>query len=505
MITLTRHLARQVRAVFRHALGTSPRGRCPAVLFRADQQGLTIRSKSGMAAIERSVPGDCPADEILVPGELLADCEGRSDQVVSIERQADGDLIATWHDASVPVVMRYTPPDAAELADFPAPPESMTDNPASLLTALRDASETAEAASIRFALDHLEMCGDSGTICATDSRQVLVQTGFRFPWQGKVLVPRSTLYGHKDIQPTAIAIGKTEEWLAVRIGPWLYHVKLGKDLRFPKVADHLQSPTGAVARLQVAPADAQFLDQSLPRLPGNDDAYRAITLDMNGQIAIRVRGDDQPQPTELLLSQSERIGDPLRISTDRRYLARALRLGFRELLFYAANAPVQCSDEARHYLWAVLEPDSAIKPSAKAITVAAPGGEPSTTGVARTKNRRRPDRSQGGATAPGKMDTELKPPADSLRKEPPMSENSTDRKTTTAAAEQSVRGKDREQPEAATNGDLASLVEGARTALREADAKLRTLSTALKQHQRQFKLVRSTLSSLQQLQGLDAA
>ena len=62
MITLTRHLARQVRAVFRHALGTSPRGPFPAVLFRADQHGLTIRSKSGMAAIERSMPGDCPAE-----------------------------------------------------------------------------------------------------------------------------------------------------------------------------------------------------------------------------------------------------------------------------------------------------------------------------------------------------------------------------------------------------------------------------------------------------------
>ena len=409
MITLTRPLARQVRAVFRHALGTSPRGPFPAVSLRADQHGLTIRSKSGMAAIERSVPGEYPADEILVPGELLVDCEGRADQVVSIERQADGDLIATWQDASVPVVMRYTPPDAAELADFPAPPEPMADNPASLLTALRDASETAEPASIRFALDHLELCGDSGTISATDSRQVLVQTGFRFPWQGKVLVPRSTLYGNKELQPTAVAIGKTEEWLAMRIGPWLYQVKLGKELRFPNVAHHLQSPTGAVARLQIAPADAQFLDQSLPRLPGNDDTYRAITLDMNGQIAIRARGEDQPQPTELLLSQSERIGDPLRISTDRRYLARALRLGFRELLFYAANAPVQCSDETRHYLWAVLEPDSAIKPSAKAIRVASPGGEPSTTGVTCTKNRRRQGRRQGGATAPGRTDNERQP------------------------------------------------------------------------------------------------
>ena len=43
------------------------------------------------------------------PGGGGDHCEGRSDQVVSIERQADGDLLATWHDASVPVVMRYTP------------------------------------------------------------------------------------------------------------------------------------------------------------------------------------------------------------------------------------------------------------------------------------------------------------------------------------------------------------------------------------------------------------
>ena len=260
-----------------------------------------------------------------------------------------------------------------------------------------------------------------------------------------------------------------------------------------------------MARLQIAAADAQFLDQSLPRLPGNDDAYRAVTLDMNGQIAIRARGEDQPQPTELLLSQSERVGDPLRISTDRRYLARALRLGFRELLFYAANAPVQCTDETRHYLWAVLEPDSAIKPSAKAIRIAAPSGEPSTTTVTCTKNRRRQGRRQSGTTAPARTDNEQHQTDNESRKESPMSENTTDRKTTAAAAEQPARGKDREQPEAASNGDLASLVESARTALREADSKLRALSTALKQHQRQFKLVRATLSSLQQLQGLDAA
>ena len=77
----------------------------------------------------RSVLGWADAEPLAKSGDALTSVgygplwptlQGRSDQVVSIEWQADGDLIATWHDASVPVVMRYTPPDAAELADSQA-------------------------------------------------------------------------------------------------------------------------------------------------------------------------------------------------------------------------------------------------------------------------------------------------------------------------------------------------------------------------------------------------
>lgn len=63
--------------------------------------------------------------------------------------------------------------------------------------------------------------------------------------------------------------------LAMRIGPWLYQVKLGKELRFPNVTHHLQSPTGAAAGLQIAPADAQFPGESLPRLPGSPPSRRS--------------------------------------------------------------------------------------------------------------------------------------------------------------------------------------------------------------------------------------
>jgi hypothetical protein len=88
------------------------------------------------------------------------------------------------------------------------------------------------------------------------------------------------LYGNKELQPTVVAIGKTDEWLAIRIGPWLYQVKLGKELRFPNVTHHLQSPTGAVARLQIAPADAQFLAG-----PPAGGPARSFSLDISGSDA----------------------------------------------------------------------------------------------------------------------------------------------------------------------------------------------------------------------------
>ncbi len=80
-----------------------------------------------------------------------------------------------------------------------------------------------------------------------------------------------------------------------------------------------------------------------------------------------------------------------------------------------------------------------------------------------------------------------------------------DTEVSTTPPKRRTQNKNPAQSEPATDGDLTALISDARTALREADGKLRALSTALKQHQKQVKLVRSTLNSLQQLQGIKAA
>jgi hypothetical protein len=89
-----------VQAVFRHAI-RNRRAFAFRGAFRADQHGLTIRSKS--ACPPSNIPsGEYPSDEVLVPGE--AEWTAKAARIKSsIERQSDGDLPAK-QDTSVPVM-----------------------------------------------------------------------------------------------------------------------------------------------------------------------------------------------------------------------------------------------------------------------------------------------------------------------------------------------------------------------------------------------------------------
>jgi len=60
------------------------------------------------------------------------------------------------------------------------------------------------------------------------------------------------------------------------------------------------------------------------------------------------------------------------IVTNRNYLARALKLGFREVLVFQTDRPVLCQDLHRCYAWAPLEPKDAIKSGKYPIRIESP-------------------------------------------------------------------------------------------------------------------------------------
>ena len=77
-------------------------------------------------------------------------------------------------------------------------------------------------------------------------------------------------------------------------------------------------------RFSSTPGDAAFLSEALPRLPGVGDDNDPVTVDLNGQLALPARGASDSKIVEVLLSQSEVTGRPVRFVTNRDYLARAL-------------------------------------------------------------------------------------------------------------------------------------------------------------------------------------
>ena len=103
--------------------------------------------------------------------------------------------------------------------------------------------------------------------------------------------------------------------------------------------------------------------EGLGPAPPADDAtlIRRLTLDLNGQVLIRAKEPDVTRPTQVELPGSRLEGEPIMLHSNRRYLAQALRLGFRTLHCYGAGSPILCTDERRRFLWCVLDAESAIK------------------------------------------------------------------------------------------------------------------------------------------------
>jgi hypothetical protein len=106
----------------------------------------------------------------------------------------------------------------------------------------------------------------------------------------------------------------------------------------------------SATRLRLDAGDAAFLERTLPRLAKTGEEHEPVTVDVGKQPVVRVKPEDQPKTTELLLAKSESSGRPLRFRVNRHFLLRAVRLGFRELLIQEPSKPVLFQDERRKYV-----------------------------------------------------------------------------------------------------------------------------------------------------------
>ncbi len=484
MITLTRRQARCLRGVFRrHALGITGKGPVPPLVLRSEGSQLRAQHRYAGLAVEHALDADARGPgPVALPLDALADFEGKDDSPVAVVAVSPDRTVVRWADRGIPQTREYAVPALDTLAAFPDPPASWSECPAGLLDALAEATATGADDSTRYALNCLQLRGAAGEVVATDGRQLLVQGGFVFPWDGDVLVRRSPAFANKALpRDRPVSVGKTDTHVVLRAGPWTVFCEV-QDARFPRVDQVIPDATAAATRLRLDPGDAAFLGQALDRLPGADVLNSPATLDLNGRVAVRARGADQAQATELVLARSGFTGAPVRVNANRAFLARAVRLGFTEVEVVDADSPVVLRDRGRVYCFQPLSKESAIEPTDDVIRIDSAQATP----------------------APGRRTRPGTPKARSSVSERTTPER-TGRKTARPQSPPPLRVGRRRPPRPAGLVALIQEAEALHEALADARARAGRLTVALRKHRRRERLVNTTLASLKALKLQDVA
>ena len=490
MLTFSRQLAKQIRSVFRRALQISASQTDQTVWLVADDTGLRVRAQNERAIIEYHLPSVVTPDSISITMEALAACEGtKTVESVSVERLADETVVLRWDNHSIPQSFQL---DAKKLHAAPAPalPETWMSNPPRLLTALSDAMKIVPTDATRFAINCVHLRPNGGRIAATDSHQLLIEFGFAFHGEGDVLIPRTMLFGSREL-PTdqPVDVGLTDNHCVFRMGPWTIWLSREKQDRYPRVEDIIPTADSAKTRLSLSADDVPFLLEVVPRLPAETDQQGRVTLDLNGHVALLAKGDGPSPVTQVVLRNSHRSGDEVRLNTDRQFLVRAAQLGFQAIELHGTESPVVCRDEHRVYLWSVLAEMPVLTVGPDTVQLESP-----------LITTHQPARS----VSPARRTRQTKE-----RTSTPMPHN---RVAATLAASAASPENGSVSPPTNHNNDhdnggsfnaILQQAESVKTTLRQAHTEVGGLVSRLKRYRQQSKFMQATLASLKQLQSLE--
>ena len=468
MIQLTRKNIRAIRTTIRQSLGITSARKAPTITFCASLTELLIQGTTKQICVVCRLPGNYQPECFAIPYEALSTVEGKQDDLVSFTKR-DDIVILQWNDAGIPQSVQFPVSDAMEM---PPIPDNLAIVDSRFLSAMADAVATTEKEYSRFALNCIRLRGRDGQIAATDSSQALIHTGFSFPWDDEILVAASDAFTSQEFASAdEVLVGRSADWVTIQTNSSTLHLRIEKEKRFPNI--DLQIPTNgsAATTLSLSEDDIGFLLTSTMRLPGASEYNSPVTIDLNGVVAVRAATADQSSPTELVLSNSRRVGEEIRFNTNRKFLNRAAELGFRDILIRSIKAPAYCQDDRRTYIWALLDESGVLHSNGDTTRICSPVTSISKTTQTRTKNTMTTP--QPTPTRPETIQPAVRPAA-------------------TAATE----------PEPIPG--LLSQAETLRDSLRRVLSDTRDLISAIKRNQKQNRLVETTLRSLKQLEHIGA-
>lgn len=468
MIAFPRILARDVRAMCRRVFGSSACRELWLRLVTTDRE-LRIQAVAPDTALEYRVAENFKPGELLVPFDFMEACQASDNDLVSFTTAGNG-VRALWCDRGVPWQRNAGKP-SKKLSAFPGPVSETVANEPGFRQALCDVAACTDTENSRYALGCVQLDGERGQIAATDGRQLIVQTGYRFPWTESLLVrPNKGLWA-RELPPDApVLVGRSKPWVSFSIGSWSIWQR-EQEGRFPQFADLVRDPARATSTLTIDPNDVAFALEAIEHLPAKAEPNRPVAFDLNGEVLVRAQPTDGSPAAELLLARSHCTGEPVKLVANRTFVSRALSMGLTNVAFYGNESLALAYDATRRYLFMPLDGETSVRQGQELVRI-------SSLDAGHHQLRKRHTASSPAAVTIATTSTPTTP------KEPVLNNSHSKNLPATAAKSESV----------------IEQAVALRASLHDALTRTNELVRTLKHQQRHSKLVESTLQSLKQLQ-----
>ena len=360
-------IERRIAALFRAALrrchdGPTSRADQIPVLARLTKNGLFMHVRQEEYAILYHHPDVRGKGVFAFPASVLGLMEGRTADPVEISLQRPDLAQARWTDRGTPRSVEIPLLEPGLVAIPPELPREFTPLPMHFMPALYEASRTAATQDTKYIVTKVQLRGKSGTIVSTDTRQLLVQGGYEFPFKEDLLLPKCEVFGLQPLHTYEdVGIGRTETHVAIRIGPWTFVFTLAKEGRYPDTTQIIPRSSRTAAYFRLHPNDAQrFLDNLVRRIKGPAAKEHAVTLDLIDSPCLRFEIDGRV--IEIALSESEVKGEPVRMVLNLAQFLRAIELRFLEFEIQHPDKPIVAREGERIYMSMSMPAHAAILP-----------------------------------------------------------------------------------------------------------------------------------------------
>ena len=319
-----------------------------AVGFFPVEDGLAVSAHCSGAVLTLCFPDTTNVEPFTIPWPIIKQIAKKWEGIVEIDI-SDDTVNVRWDEYGIPQRKSFNKEEPRDPCILPVP-ERFEVDALQLYDGIVAAFPYTDPDAQRYALGGVALNGSNSTIAATDGRQMMIQSGYTFPWKENVVCPASKIFTSKELRSLGdtVSIGLVDGWLCFQVGHVTFQLREA-DGKFPNVESIWVDNEGE-QWVNLNPADVKFVLKRLGDMPGKEEGSSPVVLVFDDHVSIRGYDTEQNARTDLRLTNSSYNGPPLQDTLNREYLKQALALGIDMISLSPNHSPIRAQSESKRVM-----------------------------------------------------------------------------------------------------------------------------------------------------------